>query len=521
LLLLIANPWIWWSVSNDVHEEPLVMAFVVLLARDLAHGRRRAWVWAIPVLLGGAPTTSYVIGLGVGGLLTRRTRMIGGLLALIGVSYSLLIVAVHGDIGVPLPRHFGYLATADGHVPQVLTLSGLIAGLAGHPLNILKAFWAKRVDMYANMAPGGALGMCVPIVMPVLLVVLVENSLSLEYRFSEPLFQSILLYVLTPVGTVIVLAWLLQRHRRAAITVGAFLAVQALGWAAVWGPLTPGQWLRVPGSTATTLDTIAARIPPEAEVAASQGITGPYSNRTYIYPLTGIATIPVHGRTWFIVTPQAGTELMPPATSKALIGELAGPLNATLVTHADDVWAFDWDPPAGDDSLEMPSGIAPIPAWTSAGAAGRAVLTGPESNWRVVATGIPGYVADQLEWLLPAARYLAAVTLSASGPVNVEVWDNTGNILLARKTVAPTVGVQTITMPVDARTRYQPTVYSGWGPFRADWVPPPPGQRIEVRVWSPGHTFVSVYSAALSPASAYSPAAVRRVPAAPMIRPAR
>src|SRR3954470_21511865 len=53
-----------------------------------------------------------------------------------------------------------------------------------------------------------------------------------------------------------------------------------------------------------------------------------------------------------------------------------------------------------------------------------------------VPAGAEGYVADQLEWRAPTGRYVADVTLATSGPVNVEVWNDTGNpaVLLSRRT---------------------------------------------------------------------------------------
>ena len=55
LLLLVANPWIWWSIPFDVHQEPLIgIVFAALFCRYLSRGRRRAWFWIIPVFLSGA-----------------------------------------------------------------------------------------------------------------------------------------------------------------------------------------------------------------------------------------------------------------------------------------------------------------------------------------------------------------------------------------------------------------------------------------------------------------------------------
>ena len=109
-------------------------------------------------------------------------------------------------------------------------------------------------------------------------------------------------------------------------------------------------------------------------------------------------------------------------------------------------------------------------------------------------------MADGLAWQEPVGRYQATVTLSASGPVNVEVWNDNGGVLLARRTIPATSGTQTETMPVVAPVSYQVRSYSGWGPFRAEFVPPPPGQRLEIRVWAPRGTAVSVYRARLIPA---------------------
>jgi hypothetical protein len=91
----------------------------------------------------------------------------------------------------------------------------------------------------------------------------------------------------------------------------------------------------------------------------------------------------------------------------------------------------------------------------------------------------------------------ARVTLSSDGPVNVEVWDNTGNVLLARDSLPSTDGKQTVTLTVNATRDYRKPLYSGWGPFRAKFGGGPKGERLEVRVWTPGGDTVSVYSAQL------------------------
>jgi hypothetical protein len=237
-------------------------------------------------------------------------------------------------------------------------------------------------------------------------------------------------------------------------------------------------------------------------VIASQGVVGRFSGRADVHELTRPSTAPIdRSDVWFVVAPSAGIELQSTASSMALIRELASSLHATLVAHAAGVWAFRWSPPPGVRTVRVPDGSGPLPAWAAPGAAGRAITAGPVTDWHVTSTGGTGYVADGLAWQEPAGRYQAFVTLSSTGPVNVEVWNDTGNALLARLSIPSTSGVEAVTVPVNATTAYQAPIYSGWGPFRAVFVPPPPGQRLEVRVWSPRGGTVNVYSARLVPVS--------------------
>jgi hypothetical protein len=491
LLLFIANPWLWWTVSFDVHEEPMVIFFAAYMAWDLSRGKRRAFVWMALVLIGGAPDATYVIGIGLGGILAgRQTRRMGAALAAAGIAYSLFLGVVHGNGAADGAIH-GYLDTA-----------------SGHPFRLVEVLWDRRADIIANLAPGGLVGIAAPTIMPIALMIVVANTLT-GLNFAEPLFQSVPLYVLLPVGTVTVLAWLLRRHRRTAIVLAGVVAAQAVGWAVIWGPRTPGEWLLVSNSEAATLGSVQALVPGSAEVVASQGVLGRFTWRSGAYPIFSAGSeIPLQPDTWFVITPTTGIETVTPATSMALIGELAGPLHARLVTHANGVWAFQLSPPPGVREVTVPDGSQPLPAWAAAGAAGLAVLSGPVSGWHMAATGAAGYVSDGMQWQERPGRYRVTVTLSAWGPVNVEVWDDTTNALLARQSVAPTDGIQQIALPINAPDARDASVFSGWGPFQADFVSPRAGQGLEVRVWSPGGVAVNVYSALLTTPSGAVPPAI-------------
>ncbi|MFI5068251.1 MAG: DUF2079 domain-containing protein, partial [Streptosporangiales bacterium] len=498
LVLLVINPWSWWSVSFDFHAECLAVLFIALLAWDLANGRRRAWVWVLPLLACGDVAGTYVFGLGAGLLLAghgRAARLRGAALTALGVAAVLFISVIHGNKGSGHGlQAYVYLA-APGSA-GALSLPALAKGLATHPATVAAQLWSKRIDLWANLAPSGLLGLAYLPLLPLLAVVILANDLFRGFLFSEPLFQSLPIYVLLPAGTVAVLAWVTARRRRLGLLLAGLVVAQAAGWAIVWAPRTPAQWLRVPPATAATLASLQARIPASAAVFASQGVVGRFATRLDVRPLNG--NLPIQpGQDWFIFTPWSGIETEQTDGAMVFAGQLAGPMHATLVTDANGVWAFRWTPPPGIRRLHVPGGTRPLPAWTAPGAAGHPVLTGPPGGWHAASTGRAGYVADRLEWRRSPGQFRAAVTLSATGPVNVEVWDDTSNVLLARQSLPGTDGIQTVTLGVTAGN-YPNFLYGGWGPFLAKFGGGPKTQRIEVRVWTPGGAAVNVYSAQLT-----------------------
>ena len=241
--------------------------------------------------------------------------------------------------------------------------------------------------------------------------------------------------------------------------------MQTLGWAAVWGPVTASQWLRVPAASAATLTALAAEIPASAEVIASQGVVGRFSGRPELPELVHPGRLPVSGGgTWFIIAPSIGIDVQRTASEMGLIAELAGPMHATLITHANGVWAFRWRPPAGIHAMRVPGISGRCQPGLRPGLRYRwpALPSGPVRTWHLTSIGPPGYVADGLAWQIPTGQYQVNVTLSARLRVNVEVWNDNGNRMLARRSIPATNGIETVALPVDAATAYQASPYSGW-----------------------------------------------------------
>ena len=208
-----------------------------------------------------------------------------------------------------------------------------------------------------------------------------------------------------------------------------------------------------PAGAAATLTRIEPLIPGSAEVIVSQGVVGRFANRADVRILLGPGYQPVSRKdVWFIVLPTSASRPRAPAARwpRCRAGRA---LHARMVTHANGVWVFDWHPPAGVTRVQVP-GLAPIPAWTTPGSGGRAVLDGQLGRWDVTSTGQRGYVVSGLAWRSGRGA-TGLLRLSSTGPVNVEIWDDNSNQLLARQMAPGTDGIERITVPVDATVPYR------------------------------------------------------------------
>ena len=96
-------------------------------------------------MLGGAPTTTYVIGIGLGGVLAgRRTRRLGAWIAATGIAYSLALGLVHGNGAAAGAMHLYMAETSD------------------NPVRLIELLWDGRTDIIANLATGGLVGIAAP-----------------------------------------------------------------------------------------------------------------------------------------------------------------------------------------------------------------------------------------------------------------------------------------------------------------------------------------------------------------------
>jgi Predicted membrane protein (DUF2079) len=506
-LLLIANPWYIWAGSFDIHPEVFMALFLVAAARDLLRGSRWAWLWAALALASSAVGATCVLGLGVSVALSGRCWWRRGAgIALMALIWLGFLAAVHDNGSTSVYAYLinGHAVHNHGNFSGQQSYSAVtvITAVIKHPLRVISILWSNHTNIWALLAATGLIGFFwPPVILPVAIVILEGGLLEAGTNFSVPGDQNIELAPLVAVGTVAVLAWLYGSrvgHRRFVMpAVLTLLAVNAVIWGATWFPQVSARWLRVSPAAAAQLRKVAAKIGPNDEVISSQGIVGNFADRRWVYSdLGGPLVYSLNTRTvWIVLTPSQGIEGVPVQATYAEIAQIAALPGIHRVSAKAGVWAFEWHPPAGTTKLRLHRAQTVRP-WAITGVAGKAVLKGKQATWYAESTAKRGYTLDKAYWRKGVGRYRATVSLSVAGTANVEVWDTSRNRLLARTVLQRTGGVKTVQMLVQLRSAPGEKVYDGWGIWRILNAPPPPGDNLEIRVWSPGGVGkVKVYTA--------------------------
>lgn len=516
IVALAANPWVYWSASFDIHSETFCTFFLVLAARSLYYRRWTSLaVWSALTVTGGLVECTYIAALGLGALLLgkRYLKPAALLIGLPMVYFFALEGPLHAQDLPPPGIVYGYLA---GPSPTNAKLSFLpiLVVMITHPWRVVRQIWVERANFWANVAPGGVVGLFSRWTVAISAVVLGTDLLS--RAFASVPFQNLPISVFVTVGTVMLLIrWTrleikgrrLGRHLVAGIS--ALMLVSSLGWSYVWSSRVSVQWLRTSPQASAVLARALATIPASDEVVVSQGVSGPFAQRHLMYvtllPVRQSVPLLSH-HVWFVVTPNEGIELTPPAFSDSLVQQLVVQDHARLVFHQDDVWVAEVTVPEAQLALAdrklTPSPVltfgaastSTLDGWLVPGPAGTSHLVGPESTWYTESTGARGYVTAHAYWGEQPGTFEVRVSLATRGPVNVELWDVTTNQLLLRRTPPSTDGhEQSFAYSVTTAAQSTPVAYSGWGPFQVLPIEPTADNVLEVRVWSPGRLDVKVF----------------------------
>lgn len=125
-----------------------------------------------------------------------------------------------------------------------------------------------------------------------------------------------------------------------------------------WTPRSAGAFEKVGAPAAAELSALSARIPQGDEAIVSQGVSGRFSQRRFIYCYFGVfdngQTVPLFTRTVYVVlVPRQGIESAPVANTEAAIAYMRR-LHAQLIADRDGVVAFRWHVPPGRRQVTFP-----------------------------------------------------------------------------------------------------------------------------------------------------------------------
>jgi hypothetical protein len=522
-VFLVANPWVYETISFDFHYQSVgAAAFAMLACREMIKGRTHWLVlWVALCLACGDIAGSYLAAVGIGGVLAGSdSRRRGWAIAAAGVGWFVLVTAIGGGKGSNLTQHYGYLAAGAAAAGGV-GISGILKGLVTHPGALASHLWAGRVDLWAYAMSSGGLGLFTPLsVLP--LLVMFESGASNGTGLRSVAYENYGAMLFIAPLSVLALAWLTRqldggwvsdhlfrgvrwlRSKSAPRIFALLLVANALVWGAIWIPQVSDQWLRTTPAAASTLNRAQRMIPGSAEVVASQGIIGRLSGRRWLYQISSAAveTYPLESAdTYFVVVPYQGIETASVQAQLGIIAELAGPLHAQLLLDRNGVWLFRFHRPPAVHSLRFaPSPTEP--AWALRTTTGVPLLDGPAADWAMTQRrSTSGYLLYGADWNLRPGSYQATVTLSSSVPIVVEAWDSTTNVLLGREHAPATNGQVAVQSVVHVDRIGGGLPYAGWGPFSfAPEAPSTAADRIEIRVWTQGGGDVRIYNIEIQPA---------------------
>jgi hypothetical protein len=508
LLLLVADPWIYWSASWDYHSEALGTLFALLAARDLLRGRKWGWIWSGLTLLSGIIPATYLIGIGLGMLFIRKRRA-SGLILFIGASAWYLILVKAG-----VDRGFVYTSTRDLTASEHMEVgfaTNPLSSLFHHGLFVFDNLRDRWVNALANIAPSGLLGVFTAPVVGAVAVVLGEDSAKTFVGSMTPSFQNLPIYIFVPIGTVLAFAWLYRRFGGRFIRPLIVIAsANVIGWGIVWIPQVVPTWLTVSSAEASVLNRAAAMIPQQDGVVVSQGIVGAFGEHKAVGALVAPPPFQVQiatPTTWFVIAPYAGSETETVTQSMGVIDALASYPGSRLVLEDEGIWVFRLSVNARTVPLKMtiPGLPSTLPAGLFETTVGTRVFAGSVQNWHIRSNGTAGALVFGDDWLERVGRYKAEVSFKSSGPVSIQVWNNTTNKMLAERDYRSTRGMVNAVMRVEV-TRKDPVrasspgaLYLGFGPFHVDPIPAYVGNSLEIRVLVSSGVKASVYSVSMGP----------------------
>lgn len=501
---LTLNPWVPWTAATDFHSESIA-ALTIIGAAYAVYQRKTSAIllWSSLSLACGDVSAVALAAVGMSAILTKRLTT-GSFLIVLSVAWLALISALGANKGSILILIYGYLLPAHYHGAQMSTTL-LVRSLVTRPGLALRELWKHRVNLYANAAPSGIIGVFSFWGLPMYLSTVLIANLSTGYLFGVPGFQNVIYYALGVVGTAHVLSWLWPHLRWPYLRKGLamLLLANSILWSVVWIPQIPNHWVRVSRNSASALQSVYARIPRAAEVIAPQGLMGRFAGRRWLYNMGGHAVFryPVKtSPTYIVMSPYEGVHFSSIQTQATWLDALAQNPRAKLIYYNNGVYL--WKVDGSKVPVELPTKRDLLPAWPFQSTGSIQVISGPTKMWHLASknkNGNAGNVLDRDYWREPVGRFTVSVTLSSWSSTIIQVWDVTSGNLLAQRKIPATDGKQsTYRTPMVYSQQGRPNIFSGWAAWR---IQPDRAlqNQLEVRVYSEQGRMVNVYRVGVQP----------------------
>lgn len=503
LLLLVLNPWTYWTVATDFHSESLAALSLMGVGYALWRRHRRAMVlWGVLTITCGDVATVGLFALALTALSRKQWRA-GVTMGVGSLAWLEFITYTHGNQGSILWPLYGYLAKPNFVASGQLSMKTVLVLLLDHPGAALTMLGSHWQNLIANASPGGLLGVLSPWSLPIYLGTVVLSNLSSGYLFGVPGFQNVMVYPFIAVGTVSVMTSL-ARRARPWITLGlmGLMIANVIGWALAWIPTIPNHWIRVSSPSSVNLANELRQVPPRAEVVANQSIIGRFAGRQWLYqtsvshPTIRVATDPFY----VVVAPYAGIHVDSVRANASILNQLAHMPSAGLVGFGGHTYLWEVHQSVGT-TFTFRTRTTNLPAWAFASQTGTPVVGSPPQNWYVAGLGRNGSVLDQAYWREAPGTLHATVTYASWGPVWLQVWNATTGTIIAQRSVPSTSG-RKVTAPfvVDFTRREvgQSHVYAGLGLWRIHAAQGHRRNELEVRVFAQASSMASVYAVGMT-----------------------
>ncbi len=342
-LLVMLNPWTYEADSFDVHIQAFAGLFIVAAIVGFEANRRvLAYLMVALTLLAGSSLIVLMVGVGVGMLLVPRLRRDGVVVAVAGLVWLAVDLALGAHQGTSLQASYGYLAP--GQKASLLSIAG---GIFSDPLRPAAMLASRYYPIGQLIGYAGIGGILYPPAAIATLISVAVNGLqssasfiSLQAGFQNYPEEMLLLLGLSVV--LVALAGKVANTSKQCWVLSVLVAAAAVGIAAqetVVDVAIPPAWLTELPAAASALSTV--RLGPNTEVISTIGVIGRFASHRYVFGwFSNPESFPVCTQRVVVIFSTAGYEILPAAQVAAAESNLSHLPHVSRLAAGPGVAAF-------------------------------------------------------------------------------------------------------------------------------------------------------------------------------------